>query len=169
MAVAGFDGSITLIDLVERKPLYSVQGHPSAVWGLSFSRDGQQLASGGDDGTVRLWNSATGEALRTLQGHQSAIWGLSFSRDGQQLASSGNDGTLRLWNPHLGTWVLTLLPLAEGWVAISADRRYKTDGTFEGGFWFAAALCRFEPGELDPYVPLIRRLPKDAPLFPALG
>ncbi|MGH3931434.1 MAG: hypothetical protein ACRDTF_15860 [Pseudonocardiaceae bacterium] len=31
--------------------------------------------------------------------------------------------------------------------------------------WWAIKLCRFAPGELDPYDPTIRRLPADAPLL----
>ncbi|HSZ29711.1 MAG TPA: hypothetical protein VK784_08145 [Pseudonocardiaceae bacterium] len=31
-------------------------------------------------------------------------------------------------------------------------------------YWWAIKLCRFTPGELDPYDPTIRRLPPDAPI-----
>jgi 3',5'-cyclic AMP phosphodiesterase CpdA len=31
-------------------------------------------------------------------------------------------------------------------------------------FWWAITQCRFEPGELDPYVPSIRRVPADEPI-----
>jgi hypothetical protein len=33
--------------------------------------------------------------------------------------------------------------------------------------WWAIKLCRFTPGELDPYVPGIRRLPAEERLWPA--
>lgn len=33
--------------------------------------------------------------------------------------------------------------------------------------WWAIKLCRFAPGELDPYVPEIRALPADAPILPS--
>jgi hypothetical protein len=32
-----------------------------------------------------------------------------------------------------------------------------------------AGLCRFEPGELDDFIPSIRRIPADEPLFPSTG
>jgi len=53
----------------------------------------------------------------------------------------------------------------EGWVAFTPDGRYKPGGNPAGSFWFLSGLCRFEPGELDPYVPSIRRLASDEPLF----
>lgn len=32
-----------------------------------------------------------------------------------------------------------------------------------GQFWHVTGACRFEPGELDPYLPGIQRLPVEAP------
>jgi hypothetical protein len=32
-----------------------------------------------------------------------------------------------------------------------------------GQFWHVIGACRFEPGELDPYLPAIHRLPAEAP------
>ena len=91
---------------------------------------------------------------------------VSFDVDGGQLASAGTDGTIRIWDPLLGTLLMTLLPLQDGWALITADGRYKLEGMIEGGFWYVAGLCRFEPGELDGYVPSIRRIPAGEPLLP---
>ena len=71
---------------------------------LSFSRDGQTLASGGQDGIVRLWN-LNGQPLGEFNGHQGSVWNTSFSPDGQILASVGEDGTLQLWPSGWTTWM----------------------------------------------------------------
>jgi len=42
---------------------------------------------------------------------------------------------------------------------------YKLDGDAGDHVWWAIKLCRFAPGELDPYVPGLRRLPTDAPIL----
>jgi hypothetical protein len=47
------------------------------------------------------------------------------------------------------------------------DGRYKLQGDPDDRLWWVMKLCRFGPGELDPYVPSIRRLPDDAPILPA--
>ena len=47
--------------------------------------------------------------------------------------------------------------------AFAPDGRYKFGGDVTGHFWHAINLCRFEPGEPDPYLPL--RLPDDEPLL----
>lgn len=71
---------------------------------------------------------------------------------------------MRLWDPSSGVEIAALVPLPEGWAVLYPDGRYKLAGDPAGRFWWAIKLCRFEPGELDPYVPSIRRVPADAPL-----
>ncbi|MFY1593216.1 hypothetical protein [Micromonospora sp. WMMD737] len=46
---------------------------------------------------------------------------------------------------------------------VSPDGRYKLDGDPGGQFWHVVGTCRFEVGELDPYLTQVRRLPVDAP------
>lgn len=44
-----------------------LSGHTGWVWAVSFSPDGQILASGSYDETIKLWNVHTGECLKTLR------------------------------------------------------------------------------------------------------
>ena len=78
-----------------------LEGHTS-VTSVSFSPDGQTLASGGWDHTVRLWDVATGQEKAVLEGHTDGVWSVSFSPDGQTLASGGWDHTVRLWDVATG-------------------------------------------------------------------
>ena len=76
----------------------TLEGHKGAVNSVSFSRNGQTLASSGADGTVKLWDSH-GKLLKALKAHNDAIvYNISFSRDGQTLVSANADGTIQLWS-----------------------------------------------------------------------
>ncbi|MCZ7634803.1 MAG: hypothetical protein M5U12_01260 [Verrucomicrobia bacterium] len=44
-----------------------LRGHGAYVFTVSFTPDGQRLASGGSDRTVRLWDPASGALLKTLE------------------------------------------------------------------------------------------------------
>ena len=65
--------------------------------GVSFSPDGEIVATASLDNTVKLWNS-NGILLRTLAGHTGIVTGVSFSPDGTFLVSASHDETAILWN-----------------------------------------------------------------------
>ncbi|HEX4829770.1 MAG TPA: hypothetical protein VH478_01580 [Trebonia sp.] len=71
-------------------------------------------------------------------------------------------------DPAAATTIATFLPLpAGGYATLLPDGSYKLDGDPAGHLWWAIKLCRFEAGELDPYVPGIRRLAPGTPVLPA--
>jgi WD40 repeat protein len=164
LASGGYDKTVRLWEVSTGLPLCTLQGHEHYVESVSFSPDGKTLASGTWDKTVRLWEVSTGLALCTLEGHQGVVQSVLFSPDGQVLATSSVDNTIRLWDVATGQCRAILVHLRDGWVAYTPDGRYKLGGDISGGFWHVVNLCRFEPGELDEYIPGLR-LPLDAPLF----
>jgi hypothetical protein len=92
---------------------------------------------------------------------------VAFSPDGAQLATASADGTVRLWEAAAGRCLATLVPLPDhGYAVLLPDGGYKLAGDPGQALWWAIKLCRFAPGELDPYIPEIRRLPADAPILP---
>ena len=74
-----------------------LQGHTDEVNSVSFSPDGDTVASGSDDETLRLWDASTGKLIRTLTGHTGWVRSVSFSPDGRRIASGSSDYTGRLW------------------------------------------------------------------------
>jgi WD40 repeat protein/uncharacterized caspase-like protein len=72
-------------------------GHEDAVSCVSFSPDGQALASGGLDATIKLWRR-DGKLLVNFRGHTHYITDLVFTPDGQRLLSASRDMTVRLWH-----------------------------------------------------------------------
>ncbi|OKH58690.1 hypothetical protein NIES2130_13455 [Scytonema sp. HK-05] len=74
-----------------------LEGHEDVVQSVSFSPNGQMLATASYDNTVKLWRS-DGSLIATLQEHTQPVMSVSFSPDGQTIASGSQDGTVRLWD-----------------------------------------------------------------------
>ncbi|HEY9665393.1 MAG TPA: AAA-like domain-containing protein, partial [Coleofasciculaceae cyanobacterium] len=74
-----------------------LEGHNRVVLDVSFSPDGQTLASTSEDDTIKLW-SLDGSELKTLRGHRSWVSSVSFSPDGQMIVSASGDGTIKVWS-----------------------------------------------------------------------
>jgi WD40 repeat protein len=47
-------------DVIMGQRLVTYRGHAAEVWEVSWSPDGQHLASVGDDGVAQLWNATKG-------------------------------------------------------------------------------------------------------------
>lgn len=74
------------------------QGHFYDMNTLSFSPDGQVIATGGDDGKVKLWNATSGFCFVTFSEHSSSITAIEFAKQGQILFSASLDGTVRAFD-----------------------------------------------------------------------
>ena len=94
------DASPTITDTsVSHKAqlLRTLKGHAEGVLEVSFSRDGEIIATASLDNTVKLWNK-NGILLTTLTRHRGVVTRVSFSPDGTFLASASHDQTAILWN-----------------------------------------------------------------------
>lgn len=166
LASASIDRTITLWDVHSGKVRRVLRGHTDGVSGVAFSPDGTLLVSSSLDRTLRVWRAEDGQLLRVLEGHSAQVRGVAFSPNGAVLASTSIDGTVGLWQPSTGVRLATLVHLSDGWVAFRPDGAFKSGGDLAGAFWHSIGLCRFEPGELDSYLPQPLSVPDDQPLLP---
>ena len=119
-----------------------LEGHGDVVWGLSFSPDGQTIASSSVDKTVKLWRR-DGSLLSTFKGHTNSVACVAFSPDNKTIASASLDKTIKIWKTD-GTLLTTLMghtssvtsvvfsPDGETIASASRDKTvklWKTDGT----------------------------------------
>ena len=107
LAVAGTIG-IWIYDAQTGEALDLLTGHDWEVQCISFSWDGETLASGSNDYTVRLWDVETGEHIRSLKMRESNVYDVSFSLDGRVLASVYGYETVDLWDVGTGEHLRTL-------------------------------------------------------------
>lgn len=87
-------------DPAARQPVAVLSGHTFRAECVSFSADGQCLASGAKDQTVRLWDLSTRKQTDVLRGHTHDVHSLAWSSDGATLATASGDSTIRIWNPR---------------------------------------------------------------------
>lgn len=76
----------------------TLTGHTRWIRALSFSPDGDVLASGDESKTIHLWDVKGGTRLATFKVPTGGIYALAFSPNGNLLASGHSDGTIRLWD-----------------------------------------------------------------------
>ena len=164
---ASNDGSARVWDVATGECVNVLREGTGRLWAAAYSPDGSLLATAGDDLVIRLWDPVEGRIRHVLTGHSRRVWSVAFSPRGDLLASAGDDGSVILWDlraePEPARRA-TLLGMPEGWAAFTPDGRYKQEGDTAGQFWFVVGMCRFEPGELDPYLPEVRRVPVEEPL-----
>ena len=101
--------------------LRTLRGHTSPVWGVAFSPDSQQLASGAfasDDRTVdaqvRLWRVSDGALVRMFSGPSAGIMSVAFSHDGTKIAAGSWDNYGYLWNADDGAVIGRMEGHAQG-------------------------------------------------------
>lgn len=134
---------------------WNLRGHRKQITAITFSPDGELIATSSLDRTVRLWDTRTGEQVRCMMGgHRDWVRAVAFSPDGKRLASVGDDGSARLWDPVTGERTFRLHG-HDGWVrdlTWSPDSRILVTGGRDGFvcLWEAHSLqqlARFGPFE----------------------
>ncbi|MDB9426193.1 hypothetical protein PN437_15060 [Microcystis aeruginosa CS-564/01] len=84
-------------DLAQVDESNRLTAHEGEVVDISFSPDGNIIATASQDGTVKLWD-LEGKQIKSFSAANNAkFWGISFSPKGQILAAASTDGTVRLW------------------------------------------------------------------------
>lgn len=73
------------------------RGHSGPVTSITWSPDGQYIASGSYDMTVQIWEAATGRLIFTYSGYKNEVYTVAWSPDGKYIASGGMDHTVQVW------------------------------------------------------------------------
>ena len=118
IAVALSDGTVALLDGQTLKPVGApfsvVTSQGQQAESVSFSPDGQLLASGADDGTVRLFDvsdPARPRQVADVHASGTPVYTVTFAPDGATLAAASLDDVVRLYQLSGNGLSLTGRPL----------------------------------------------------------
>jgi WD40 repeat protein len=106
------DDIIQLWNANTARQIAQLEGPAGEIRSLTFSDDGQWLATGDRDGSILLWDVTRPVTLpqQTLLNHESTVLSLAFSPDGRWLASGDIEGRINLWDLSADTEQPRTLP-----------------------------------------------------------
>lgn len=74
-----------------------LEGHTDCVNQVSFSHDGQYLATGSYDASVKIWNAASGTLVHSLDGPAKELEWLIWHPKGHAILAGSNDTMAWMW------------------------------------------------------------------------
>jgi RNA polymerase sigma factor (sigma-70 family) len=128
--------AIHLWDVARGTELRRIPAHQAWVASLSFSPDGQTLASTGVESAVLFWDVATGREAFPQAGHRSGIRALVISPADGTIFTGGCDGTIRQWDPATGRelGIIAIFVNPAEWLAVAHDGKTLLVGNMGGRF-----------------------------------
>jgi WD40 repeat protein len=137
--------------------LYSESG----VDNVFLSEEGQWLVTWSSR-EIRIRKGFTNAPLFVVS-TQISIANVALSFDERILYCASRSGVVMIIDLQARKHVATLARVMNGLIGIRPDGRYRATGDVGGRFGHTIGLCRFEPGELEPYVSLA--IPEGEPLI----
>ncbi len=99
---------VYIVDSKTGNLLRILSGHSDDVKCLSFSPDGNKIATASYDNTCKLWDLQSGKEISTLIGHSRGVECIIFSPDGSKIASGSWDNTIKIWDSNNGAELCNL-------------------------------------------------------------
>ncbi len=109
------DGKLIVLNVATQKELKRIDAHAAAIFDITFSPQGDKVATAAGDGTIKVFTWPDLTAVATMSRSKEAVWSVLFSQDGNQLISGGADRRVQLWNLATASSVMSL-QLTSDWI-----------------------------------------------------
>ncbi len=95
LAVLAVGTNLQVWDLIERRIIHRLEGHPDFVNALAISPDGRVVISAAEDMTLCVWDLESEGELRYRLNHNYPVYGVGITADGNRIVSLSAYGTLQ--------------------------------------------------------------------------
>ncbi|KAL4459638.1 hypothetical protein ABPG73_011475 [Tetrahymena malaccensis] len=124
---------IRKIDKDSQSPqvIHSVQGEISSIQSLSYSKNGNNLATISQDGNINIWSYEKGyQQVKQLSTNCANSNTIIISKDDKYLISHSNTGVCKVWNIKKDYELLKTIEIEKGikFIALSQDSKYLAIG-----------------------------------------
>lgn len=97
LAIATNNGNIQIWDTKNKKPIKIIDSHKFVVNTVTYSSDGNYLASGSMDKTVKIFETATYKEIKNFT-FPEIISSIAYSPDGKYLSVACDDNSVSIFN-----------------------------------------------------------------------
>jgi WD40 repeat protein len=103
-------GIVRIWDVASGKLVSEFQDQKGMVLGLTFSRNGERIASSSinSDNSFVVWEVKTGQVIKRVLGHHSHVHRLRYHPQADMLATTETDGIVKLWNASTFEQILSI-------------------------------------------------------------
>lgn len=96
--LSGAQFTVQIWDVASGRQITNYAAHIDYITSLTFSPDGQHVATTGYDQVTEVWETRSWRNAAVLRGHLKNVLAAAFFPDQRRLVTSGEDETLKLWD-----------------------------------------------------------------------
>lgn len=96
LALASWDSTVTVVNVVTDKPVLELIGHSRGVTGVAYTTSGNYIVTTSADDTTRVWSATTGQLMQIDQ-DGSLVDDPSVSPNGLLVADENSLNQVRIW------------------------------------------------------------------------
>ena len=130
---------------VSENPEHILGAYTPPLKSVSWSPDGELIASPGPGGDILISSAETGSIKKVMTGHEESINNLTWTADGNILVSASTDNTVRSWDVETGENI-TVFTGHDDWV-LSVDISPQENIAASGGWDSTIYLWDVTTGE----------------------
>ena len=97
LATVGYDKTVEIWDVAERKRIAQIRDHSDIVHCVAFDPRGDMVATGAADRMVKLSDGTTGKGQITINPELKGVLAVAFSPDGKFILTSGESPEIYWW------------------------------------------------------------------------